>query len=121
MTERFSVKCSDEKYFVRPTLFCSGQGLVIAERSLAVINIDLREGGGINILKEQPLPHCIMQQISLSYVPDSNLFDPYLSKSLCFSVFQLTLPFLEREKNSFLLLRRKAQKSKSIKQDVYNA
>lgn len=30
-----------QSYFVRPTLFCSGQGFVIAERSLAVISIDL--------------------------------------------------------------------------------
>lgn len=110
MAEILSVKCSDENYFVRPTLFCSGQGFVIAERSLAVISIDL--WGGVNILKEQPLPHCIMQQISLSYVPDSNLFDPHLSKSLCFSLFQLTLLFLVREKNSFLLLQRQAQKTR---------
>lgn len=104
--------------FIRPTLFCSGQGFVIAERSLAVINIDLR--GWRNILIESSLALFFPHIVWLSYYSHHIYLYIYiynhshLNRSLCFSFFQLTLLFLVREKNSFLLLKTQPQARRHV-------
>lgn len=95
----------DLPFVVQAKALWSQRGRSLSSASTCGVNKPLKETAPC------PAPSEIL---SLSYEPQSHSFDPHLSKSLCFSLFQLTLVFLQREKNSFLLLKRQAQINKGI-------
>lgn len=68
---------------VRPTRFCSGQGFVTAERSLAVISIDLLDE--THLVTASPHTHRHMFLSCDFILTLTGLFVSHSSSSLCFS------------------------------------
>lgn len=105
-TERWRVTCIlwHLPFFVQATVLWQQRGHWPSSTSTCGVNEYLRG----------QLVALLIWHTSSSHVPDFNLFPSHLNSSLCFSLFQLTLLLLAREKNSFLRLKTQPQKLKQV-------